>query len=96
VNKHAFKLFIAKNFAKVLQEEFIIYTFIIYNIIKELTVKHQVKALNNTINYIINVFKTQILFIELKEYEDVFSTENVNKLSLHKKYDYTIEITAKS
>jgi hypothetical protein len=57
VNKHAFKLFIAKDFAKALQDEFTMYAFIMYNIIKELTVKHQVKALNNMINYITNAFK---------------------------------------
>jgi len=40
INEHTFKLFIAKNFIKVLQEEFTVYAFIMYNIIKELTVKH--------------------------------------------------------
>jgi len=34
------------------------YTFIMYNIIEELIVEHQVKALNNMMNHIINVFKT--------------------------------------
>jgi len=96
MNEHAFKLFIAKDFAKALQDEFIIYTFIMCNIIKELTVEHQVKALNNMMIYIINAFETQILFIELKEYEDIFLIENVNKLSLHEEHDHAIEIIAKS
>jgi len=94
MNKHAFKLFIAKDFAKTLQDEFIIYAFIMYNIVEELTVEHQVKALNNTMNHIINALETQILFIELKKYKDVFSTENVDKLFLHEEHDYAIEITA--
>jgi len=67
VNEHAFKLFITKDFAKTLQDEFTIYTFIMCNIIKESTVEYQVKALNNKINHITNALKTQILFIELKE-----------------------------
>jgi len=66
------------------------------NIIKELTVKHQVKALNNTISCITNALEMQILFIKLKEYKDVFSTDNVNRLSLHEKHDHAIEITAES
>jgi len=91
-----FKLFIAKDFAKALQNEFTMYTFIICNIVEELTVEHQVKALNNIISCIINIFKTQILFIELKEYEDVFSIKNINKLSLYEEHDHAIKITAES
>jgi len=49
MNEHAFKLFIVKDFAKVLQDEFTIYILIICNIIEELIVEHQVKALNNII-----------------------------------------------
>jgi len=96
MNEHAFKLFIAKDFAKVLQDEFTVYIFIMCNIIKELTVEHQVKALNNMINCIINAFKTQILLIELKEYKNVFLTESVNRLFLHEEHDHAIEITVKS
>jgi len=66
------------------------------NIIKESTVEHQVKALNNATNHIINAFKMQILLIELKEYKDVFLTESVDRLFLHKKHDHAIEITVKS
>jgi len=40
--------------------------------------------------------KSYSLNSELKEYEDVFSTESINKLSLHKDHDHTIEITAES
>ena len=38
----------------------------------------------------------QTLLIELKEYEDVFLTESVDKLLLHEDYNHAIEITAKS
>jgi len=55
-----------------------------------------VKALNNMMNYITNALEMQILFIELKEYKDVFSIENVDKLSLHEKHDHAIEIIVKS
>ncbi len=47
-------------------------------------------------SYITNAFKTQTLFIKLKEYKNVFSTESVDKLLLHKDHDHAIEITAKS
>jgi len=52
--------------------------------------------MNNVMNHIINVFKTQTLLIELKEYKDVFLIKNVNKLLLHEIYDHAIETTAKS
>jgi len=66
------------------------------NIVEELIVEHQVKAINNVMSYITNAFKTQTLFIKLKEYKNVFSTESVDKLLLHKNHDHAIEITAKS
>ncbi len=45
---------------------------------------------------ITNTLKTQTLLIELKEYENVFLTESVNKLLLHENHDHAIEITAES
>jgi hypothetical protein len=73
-----------------------VYALIICNIIKESTVEHQVKALNNMMSYITNTFEMQILFIELKEYENVFLIESINRLSLHEEHDHAIEITAES
>jgi len=96
MNEHAFKLFIAKDFAKALQDELTVYALIMCNIIKESTVEHQVKALNNMMSCIINAFKTQILLAELKEYKDVFLIKNVNRLFLHEKHDHAIEITVES
>ncbi len=52
--------------------------------------------MNNVMNCITNAFKTQTLLIKLKEYEDVFLTESVNKLLLHEDHDHAIEITAES
>jgi len=96
VNEHAFELFFAQAFMKALQDESTVYALVIINIIKELIIEHQVKAMNNVTSRITNALKTQTLFIELKEYEDVFSTESVDKLLLHEDYDHAIEITAKS
>ncbi len=96
MNEHMFKLFIAEDFAKALQDKFTVYAFIMINVVKESIVEHQVKAINNVMSYITNVFKMQTLFVELKKYEDVFSTKNANKLSLHEDHDHAIEITAKS
>ena len=96
MNEHAFELFFAQAFMKALQDESTVYTFVMINIIKELIIEHQVKAMNNVTSRITNALKTQTLFIELKEYEDVFSTESVDKLLLHEDYDHAIEITAKS
>jgi len=66
------------------------------NIIKELIIEHQVKAMNNTMSYITNAFKMQIVFIELKKYENVFLIKSVNKLFLNEKYNHAIQIIAKS
>jgi len=96
VNEHAFELFFAQAFMKALQDESTVYALVMINIIKELIIEHQVKAMNNVTSRITNALKTQTLFIELKEYEDVFSTESVDKLLLHEDYDHAIEITAKS
>jgi len=73
-----------------------VYAFVMINVVKELIVKHQVKAMNNVMSYIINALKTQTLLIELKEYEDVFSIKSINKLFLHKDHDHAIKITAES
>jgi len=66
------------------------------NVVKELIIEHQVKAMNNVTSHITNAFKMQTLLIELKDYEDVFLTESVDKLLLHEDHDHAIEITAKS
>jgi len=96
VNEHAFELFFAQAFAKVLQDESIMYALVMINVIKELIIEHQVKAINNKASCITNALETQTLLIELKEYKDVFSTENADKLLLHEDYDHAIEITAES
>ncbi len=96
VNEHAFKLFFAQVFAKALQDESTVYALVMINVIKELIVEHQVKAMNNVMSRITNVLETQTLLIELKEYKDVFLTESVDKLLLHEDHDHAIEITAKS
>ncbi len=45
---------------------------------------------------ITNALETQTLLVELKEYENVFLTESVDKLSLHEDHDHAIEIIAES
>ncbi len=96
MNDHTFKLFIAEDFVKALQNKFIMYAFIMINVIKESIIEHQVKVMNNVMSRITNAFETQTLLIKLKEYEDVFLTKSVNKLFLHEDHDHAIEITAKS
>ncbi len=96
VNEHAFELFFAQAFAKALQDESTVYAFIMINVVEELIVEHQVKAMNNMTSRITNALETQTLFVKLKEYENIFSTESVNKLLLHEDHDYAIEITAES
>jgi len=96
MNEHAFELFIAEDFAKALQDESTVYSFIMINVIEESIVEHQVKVMNNMMSHITNALETQTLFVKLKEYEDVFSTESVNKLLLHEDHDHAIKITAKS
>jgi len=96
VNEHAFELFFAQVFAKALQDEFTVYALVMINIIKELIIEHQVKAMNNMMSCITNTLETQILLVELKEYKDVFLTESIDKLFLHEDHDHAIEITAES
>ncbi len=96
MNEHAFELFFTQVFAKVLQDESTVYALVMINIIKELIVEHQVKAMNNVMSCITNALETQILLVELKEYEDVFLTESADKLSLHEDHNHAIEITAES
>jgi len=93
VNEHAFELFFAQVFAKALQNESTVYALVIINVVKELIVEHQV---NNVMSCITNALETQTLLVELKEYEDIFSTESADKLSLHEDHDHAIEITAES
>ncbi len=96
VNEHAFELFFVQAFAKALQDEFTVYVLIIINVVKELIIEYQVKAMNNATNCITNALETQTLLVELKEYKDVFLTESVDKLLLHEDHDHAIEITAES
>jgi hypothetical protein len=96
VNEHTFELFFAQAFAKVLQDKTTVYVLVMINVVKESIVEHQVKAMNNVMSCIINALETQTLLVELKEYKDVFSIKNVNKLLLHEDHDHAIEITADS
>ncbi len=96
VNEHAFELFFAQVFAKALQDEFTVYAFFMINVVKKSIIEHQVKVMNNVMSCITNAFKTQILLVELKEYEDIFLIKSANKLSLHEDHDHAIKITAKS
>ncbi len=96
MNEHAFELFFAQVFVKALQDESTVYALVMINVVKELIVEHQVKAMNNVMSCITNALKTQTLLVELKEYEDVFLIESVDKLLLHEDHDHAIEITAES
>jgi len=96
VNEHAFELFFAQVFVKALQDEFTVYALVMINVVEESIVEHQVKVMNNVMSCITNALETQTLFVELKEYEDVFLTESADKLSLHEDHDHAIKITAKS
>jgi len=96
MNEHAFKLFFAQAFIKVLQEKSTVYILIMINIIKELIIEQQVKALNNAMSCTLNALKTQTLLIELNEYENLFLTKSVDQLSLHEDHDHAIEIRIES
>ncbi len=52
--------------------------------------------MNNMMSHITNMLEAQTLLIELKKYENVFSTESADKLSLHEDHDHAIKITAES
>ncbi len=69
MNEHTFKLFFAQAFAKVLQDEFTVYAFIMINVVEESIIEYQVKVMNNMMSCITNMFKTQTLFM-LQAYQD--------------------------
>ncbi len=96
MNEHAFELFFAQVFAKTLQDKSTVYALIMINVVEESIIEHQVKVMNNATSCITNALETQTLLIELKEYEDVFLTESVDKLLLHEDHDHAIKIIAKS
>jgi len=96
VNEHAFELFFAQAFMKALQDESTVYALVIINVVEELIIEHQVRAINNVMSRITNAFETQTLLVELKEYKDVFLTESADKLSLYEDHDHEIEIIAES
>ncbi len=96
VNEHAFELFFAQVFAKTLQDKSTVYALVMINVVEESIIEHQVKVMNNATSCITNALETQTLLIELKEYEDVFLTESVDKLLLHEDHDHAIKIIAKS
>jgi hypothetical protein len=81
---------------KALQNESIVYALVMINVVEELIIEHQVRTINNMMSCITNALEMQTLFIELREYEDVFLTESVDKLLLHEDHDHAIEITAES
>ncbi len=58
MNEYAFKLFIAEDFAKALQDKFTVYAFVMINVIKESIIEHQVKAINNMMSCITNMLET--------------------------------------
>ena len=96
MNKYTFKLFFVQTFVKALQDKSTVYALVMINVVEESIFEHQVKVMNNAMSCITNAFKTQILLIELKEYEDVFLMKSIDKLLLHENHDHAIEITAES
>ena len=79
VKKDLFKLVNVINFAKIINDEFIIYVFIVINIFENETkfnfkkVKTEfISLLKKTITFIVSNF--------LKKYENVFLSEKANKL----------------
>ena len=96
VNEHAFELFFAQAFAKALQDESTVYALVMINVVEESIIEHQMKVMNNVMSCITNALETQTLLVELKEYENVFLIESINKLLLYENHDHAIEITAKS
>ena len=96
MNEHAFELFFAQAFAKALQDESTVYALVMINVVEESIIEHQMKVMNNVMSCITNALETQTLLVELKEYENVFLIESINKLLLYENHDHAIEITAKS
>ena len=80
VKKNLFKLVNVINFAKIINDEFIIYVFIVINIFEDET-KFNFKKIKTEFIALLKKTVTSVVLNFLKEYENVFSSEKVNKLS---------------
>ncbi len=94
--EHAFELFSAKNFEKVLREESVVYVLVICNILSTKKKEFTVNVFESESNRVRIVVETTVLSTELKKYENVFLIKKAAKLSLHEEHDHAIEITTES
>ena len=79
VKKNLFKLVNVINFAKIINDEFIIYAFIVINIFEDET-KFNFKKIKTEFTSFLKKTVTFIVLNFLKEYENVFLSEEANKL----------------
>ena len=79
VKKNLFKLVSVINFAKIINDESIIYVFIVIDIFEDET-KFNFKEIEAEFTSLLKKTVTFIVSNSLKEYENVFLSEEANKL----------------
>ena len=91
VDAYTHKILLSQDFANALKGEKLVYTLIIIDIFDALARKHHVDEV------LANILQSQIadaiskLSEKLREYEDVFLIEEVDRLSSHEERNYVIE-----
>ena len=79
VKKNLFKLINVINFAKIINDEFIIYVFVVINIFEDET-KFSFKEIEFEFISFLEKIVTSVVLNFLKEYENVFLNEETDKL----------------
>ena len=96
VDAYAYKILSFQDFINALKGEKLVYTLVIIDIFDALARKYHLnEVLTNTLQSQ-TADATSKLSEKLREYEDVFLIEEVDRLSSHEERDYVIETIAKS
>ena len=96
VDTYTYEILLSQDFVNALKKEKLVYTLVITDIFGASARKHYLDEV------LANILQSQVadavskLLEKLREYEDVFSIEEVDRLSSHEERDYVIETITKS
>ena len=96
VDTYAYKIFSFQDFANALKREKLVYTLVITDIFDASAREYHIDEVLANISQSQIADATSKLPEKLREYEDVFSTEEVDRLPSHEERDYVIETTVES
>ena len=96
VDTHAYEILSFQDFVNALKREKSVYALVVIDIFDASARKHHLDEVLTNISQSQAADAIPKLSEKLREYEDVFSTEEVDRLSSHEERDHVIETTAKS